>query len=88
MAKLSFKKGTYLVVYHYDCEFVDEIKSNHGDYVFTYEDVKRLVESHEIIQKDFESVEVAGYEHMISGYYSDPYWIRVKQAINDVRRCQ
>lgn len=57
------------------------------DYVLLSE-LKRLIESHEIIQKDFESVEMADYEHMISGCYSDPYWIRVKQAIADVEACQ
>ena len=58
------------------------------DYAISYKELKRLVESHEIIQKDFESVEMADYEHMISGCYSDPYWIRVKQAIADVESCQ
>ena len=59
-----------------------------GDYALSYKELKRLVESHEIIQKDFESVEMADYEHMISGCYSDPYWIRVKQAIADVENCK
>ena len=58
------------------------------DCTLSYKELKRLVESHEIIQKDFESVEMADYEHMISGCYSDPYWIRVKQAITDVESCQ
>lgn len=52
------------------------------------DDLKRIVESYEIIQKDFGSVEMADYEYMISGCYSDPYWIRVKQAIFDVESCQ
>ena len=52
------------------------------------DDLKRIVESYEIIQKDFGSVEMADYEYMISGCYSDPYWIRVKQAITDVESCQ
>ena len=58
------------------------------DCTLSYKELKRLVESHEIIQKDFESVEMADYEHMISGWYSDPYWVRVKQAITDVESCQ
>ena len=57
-------------------------------YAISYKELKRLVESHEMIQKDFESVEMADYEHMISGCYSDSYWIRVKQAITDVESCQ
>lgn len=49
-----------------------------------FDDLKRLVESHELIEKDFESVEMAEYEYMVSDSYSDPYWVRVKQAIADV----
>ena len=50
-------------------------------------DIKRLVESHAMIEKDFESVEIAEYEYMVSGCYSEPYWIRIKQAIADVESC-
>ena len=48
-----------------------------------HDDLKRLVESHAMIEKDFESVEIAEYEYMVSGCYSEPYWIRIKQAIAD-----
>lgn len=51
------------------------------------DDLKRLVESHAMIEKDFESVEIAEYEYMVSGCYSEPYWIRIKQAIADVESC-
>mgnify|MGYP003607994886 CR=1 FL=1 len=51
-------------------------------------DLKRLVESHAMIEKDFEFVEIAKYEYMVSGCYSEPYWIRIKQAIADVESCQ
>ena len=47
-------------------------------------ELQRLVESWELVQKDFESIEMAEYEYMISGCYSEPYWVRVKQAIRDV----
>ena len=50
-------------------------------------DLKRLVESHELIRKDFESVEMAEYEYMISASYNESYWVRVKQAIADVESC-
>ena len=52
-----------------------------------HDDLKRLVESHELVEKDFGSIEIAEYEHMISGCYSDSYWLRVKQAIADVESC-
>ena len=51
------------------------------------DDLKRLVDSHELIIKDFESIEIAKYEYMVSGSYSDTYWIQVKQAIADVEGC-
>ena len=37
---------------------------------------------------DKEVVTESAYEHMISGWYSGAYWIRVKQAILDVESCQ
>lgn len=58
------------------------------DFVFHRDDLKRIVESHELIEKDFKSVEMAEYEYMVSGAYSDSYWVRVKQAIADVESCQ
>ncbi|WOE29714.1 hypothetical protein [Acinetobacter towneri] len=68
---------------------IDAVRS----YLAAYEDdltndLKRLVESHELVEKDFESVEIAEYEYMVSGCYSEPYWIRIKQAIADVESCQ
>ena len=52
-----------------------------------HDDLKRLVESHAMIEKDFESVEIAEYEYMISASYNESYWVRVKQAIADVKSC-
>ena len=62
-------------------------KSN-SDCCVDINDLKRIVESHELIEKDFKSVEMAEYEYMVSGAYSDSYWVRVKQAIADVESCQ
>ena len=58
-----------------------------GEYEYLWDDLKRLVESHELIRKDFESVEMAEYEYMISASYNESYWVRVKQAIADVESC-
>ena len=49
---------------------------------YTY--LKRIIDSYELIKKDFESVEMAEYEYMVSASYNEPYWVRVKQAIADV----
>lgn len=72
-----------------DCAYSLDLKAYLDRYAFSkYEvyidDLKRLVESHEFITKDFESIEMAKYEYMVSGSHSDTYWIQVKQAIADV----
>lgn len=69
----------------------DELKIIESmDDKLSFEDanLKRIVESHELVEKDFKSVEMAEYEYMVSGAYSDSYWVRVKQAIADVESCQ
>lgn len=73
----SFDTKTYHTTYYRD---------NSGETSLV--ELKRLIESHELIIKDFESIEIAKYEYMVSGSYSDPYWIQVKQAIADVESCQ
>lgn len=47
-------------------------------------ELKCIVESFEIIKRDFGCIELAEYEYAVSDSYDDPYWIRVKQAIADV----
>ena len=61
---------------------------SNNQFLFDLVDLKRLIESYAMIEKDFESVEIAEYEYMVSGCYSEPYWIRIKQAIADVESCQ
>ena len=56
------------------------------DLNYTY--LKRIIDSYELIKKDFESVEMAEYEYMVSASYNEPYWVRVKQAILDVESCK
>ena len=51
-------------------------------------ELQRIVESHEILFSNFESVEIAEYEYMISDCYSEPFWLRIKQAIKDVQECK
>lgn len=46
------------------------------------DELARLDESKRIIA-EFESVEMAEYEYLVSASYNDPYWQRVKQAIKD-----
>ena len=44
-------------------------------------ELNKYVSAYQLIHKDFESVEMADYEHMVSGCYSDPYWIELRKAI-------
>ena len=53
-----------------------------------YSYLKRIIDSYELIKKDFESVEMAEYEYMVSASYNESYWVRVKQAIADLESCQ
>lgn len=50
LAQLSFNKDMFLVVYRYECEFVSEVEDNHGDCVFSYRDVKQIVDAFELVE--------------------------------------
>ena len=52
-----------------------------------YAHLKLLVESYELIERDFGLLDIAEYQYMISASYSESYWVRVKQAIEDVESC-
>ena len=53
-----------------------------------YTHLKRLIKSHELVERDFGLLDIAEYQYMISASYSESYWVRVKQAIKDVESCQ
>lgn len=72
----------YLVVYEDEIDFTDEIRPSHGECVFDSSEVKRLVESHELIEKLGGLNEAKIY--VPDGYKSE----RLKQAIADVESCQ
>lgn len=38
-----------------------------------------------LIEGWFESVEIAEYEYMICASQSEPFWIEIKQAINNIQ---
>lgn len=87
LAQLSFMPKMFLIVYQYECEFVHEIKTNHGNLVFSYEEVKRLVESHDLIES-CGGLQSVG-EKLTHGMYESRAVIeRLKQAITDVESCQ
>ncbi|MEX5438861.1 hypothetical protein WCE01_01590 [Acinetobacter indicus] len=84
LAQLSFKPKMFLVVYQYECEFVNEIKPNHGNCVFSYDDVKRLVESHELVEKFDGLAEAKKIANNPLAIFNT---MPLKQAIADVESC-
>lgn len=77
----------YLVVYEDEIDFTDEIKPSHGECVFDRSEVKRLVESYELVES-CGGLESVG-EKLTHGMYESKAVIeRLKQAISDVESCQ
>lgn len=50
LAQFRFKPKMFLVVYQDEYDFAHEIKPNHGNCVFSYDDVKRYVDAYELVQ--------------------------------------
>lgn len=50
LAQFRFKPKMFLVVYQDEYDFAHEIKPNHGNCIFSYDDVKRYVDAHELVQ--------------------------------------
>lgn len=82
--------------YHYEVDvyLVDTkeftyiaIQPSENDPFVSLTDLKQIVEAFEFIEKEFESVEIAYYEYMVSGCYSDPFWIKAKQSIELLEKC-
>ena len=87
-ANVEYSKAVEFVKQH-GWEYAKHILTDDAPLVIdlNYTYLKRIIDSYELIKKDFESVEMAEYEYMVSGCYSEPYWIRIKQAIADVESC-
>lgn len=88
----------YLVVYEDEIDFTDEIKPSHGECVFDSLEVKRLVESHELV-KSRGGLDAAKHELILLqkhlnntfGYVTiitSEKIENLKQAIADVESCQ
>ena len=77
-------------VKQYGWEYAKHILTDDAPLVIdlNYSYLKRIIDSYELIKKDFESVEMAEYEYMVSASYNESYWVRVKQAIADLESCQ
>ena len=87
-ANVEYSKAVEFVKQH-GWEYAKHILTDDAPLVMdlNYTYLKRIIDSYELIKKDFESVEMAEYEYMVSASYNEPYWVRVKQAILDVESC-
>ena len=94
----SVSTRKYLVVYEDEIDFADEIKPSHGKCVFDRLEVKRLVESHDLVinwklpEDDETGLDGA---HLYLDYYATysndeekAKLDRLKQAIADVEACK
>ena len=88
-ANVEYSKAVEFVK-QYGWEYAKHILTDDAPLVIdlNYNYLKRIIDSYELIKKDFESVEMAEYEYMVSASYNEPYWVRVKQAILDVESCK
>ena len=70
-------------------EFYNRCGSFTCDCDFTYDDLKRLVESHNLVGR-FGGLHMAKADVMdLDGWEkTSPYWMKIQQAIADVESCQ
>lgn len=99
LAQLSFNKDMFLVVYHYECEFVSEVKDNHGDCVFSYREVKQIVDAFELVETGLPELKKVMFSNSkdldyvkswiltVSNLLLTEKGVRLKQAINLVEQC-
>lgn len=96
----QFKRYNYAILYSDEVDFSNEFIEKHTDYMFKTSDLKRLVESHELVEiytrrfnGDAEWFFVSEYckKNRISPFFSENYNKAsgiYKQAILDVEPCQ
>jgi hypothetical protein len=88
----QFKRYNYAILYSDEVDFSVEFIEKHADYMFSTSEIKRLVESHDLVEsyggideaKDF--ISPYGAEQLNKKIYSP--MLRIKQAIADVESCQ
>lgn len=82
-----FYRCKYVIFYSDEIDFKNEFIEKHKEYMFETQEVKRLVESHELIES-CGGLQSVG-EKLTHGMYESRAVIdRLKQAILDVESCQ
>ena len=86
MACPQFVRHKYAIIYSDEIDFSNELIEKHADYMFKASDIKRLVDSHELV-KDYYGLTRAK-EHAESNYTAPELKAALKQAIADVEACK
>lgn len=82
-----FYRYKYVIFYSDEIDFKNEFVEKHKEYMFETQEVKRLVESHDLIES-CGGLQSVG-EKLTHGMYESRAVIdRLKQAIYDVESCQ
>ena len=78
----QFKRYNYAILYFDEIDFSNEIVEKHADYMFKTSDIKRLVESHELVES-WGGLDDAKFALQLVRYPE-----RLNQAIADVESCK
>lgn len=94
----AFKRYKYTIIYSDEIDFSNEFVEKHKNYMFESQEIKRLVESHDLVKEwhlpeDDETGLDGSYLYLdyYASYTSDEEKAkldRLKQAIADVEACQ
>ena len=82
----KFKRYSYAILYSDEVDFSNNFINKHADYMFKTSEIKRLVESHELVM-DYYGLTRAK-KHAESNYTAPELKDALKQAIADVESCQ
>ena len=82
----QFKRYGYAILYSDEVDFSNNFIDKHADYMFKTSDIKRLVDSHELV-KDYYGLTRAK-EYAESNYTAPEIKDALKQAIADVEACK
>ena len=88
MACPQFARHKYAIIYSDEIDFSNEPVEKHADYMFKAFEIKRLVESHELVEKHGGLISAKEYLKGNFIQYHMSAYARLKQAIADVEACK
>lgn len=87
----QFKRYNYAILYSDEVDFSNEFIEKHTDYMFKTSELKRLVESHELVEAEGGLLNVKNsfqMERDCGGVDMTPFGKKLYQAIEDVESCK